>query len=67
MSGIVNYNLTNWLEKNKDPLNDSVVDLMKNSANSTLAIVFKVGYSSPEVTTGGVSTQTSCGHLLGFG
>merc|ERR1712158_203576 len=26
----VSYNLTGWLEKNKDPLNDTVVELMKN-------------------------------------
>ena len=25
-AGIVNYNLSNWLDKNKDPLNDTVVD-----------------------------------------
>ena len=25
-AGIVNYNLTNWLDKNKDPVNDTVVD-----------------------------------------
>ena len=31
-----------WLEKNKDPLNDSVVDVMKNAPNQTLPIVFKV-------------------------
>ena len=41
-AGTVNYNLTNWLEKNKDPLNDSVVDVMKNAPNPTLPIVFKV-------------------------
>ena len=41
LSGTVNYNLTGWLEKNKDPLNDSVIDLMKNSSNATLPIVFK--------------------------
>merc|ERR1719295_2483649 len=40
-AGTVNYNLTNWLEKNKDPLNDSVVDIMKNAPNATLPIVFK--------------------------
>merc|ERR1712226_1102537 len=28
-AGIVSYNVTNWLEKNKDPVNDSVVELMK--------------------------------------
>merc|ERR1712079_804454 len=26
----VSYNLTNWLEKNKDPLNDTIVELMKS-------------------------------------
>ena len=31
--GIVDYNLTAWLEKNKDPLNDSVVELFKNASN----------------------------------
>ena len=31
--GTVSYNLTGWLEKNKDPLNDSVVDQMKNGTN----------------------------------
>ena len=46
LSGTVNYNLTSWLEKNKDPLNDSVIDLMKNCGNSTLPIVFKVALSS---------------------
>ena len=32
-SGTVSYNLTGWLEKNKDPLNDSVVDQFKNASN----------------------------------
>merc|ERR1719376_1483322 len=40
-AGTVNYNLTGWLEKNKDPLNDSVIDVMKNAPNATLPIVFK--------------------------
>merc|ERR1711971_1113215 len=30
----VSYNLTNWLEKNKDPLNDTIVELMKNGGNA---------------------------------
>ena len=29
----VSYNLTGWLEKNKDPLNDTIVELIKNGAN----------------------------------
>ena len=32
-AGTVSYNLTNWLEKNKDPLNDTVVDQMKQASN----------------------------------
>merc|ERR1719232_199883 len=49
-AGTVNYNLTNWLEKNKDPLNDSVVDLMKNCKNALMPIVFKdlAGHSTEE-------------------
>ena len=31
--GTVSYNLTNWLEKNKDPLNDTVIDQFKKGAN----------------------------------
>merc|ERR1719305_1428026 len=33
----VSYNLTSWLEKNKDPLNDTIVEMIKNGSN-TLAI-----------------------------
>ena len=40
-AGTVNYNLTGWLEKNKDPLNDSVIDILKNGPNSTLKRVLK--------------------------
>jgi len=36
----VSYNLTGWLEKNKDPLNDTVVELMKNGSNSLLVQCF---------------------------
>merc|ERR1719308_516899 len=36
----VSYNLTAWLEKNKDPLNDTVVELMKNGTNNLLIECF---------------------------
>merc|ERR1719288_421146 len=32
----VSYNLTGWLEKNKDPLNDTIVELIKNGSNAML-------------------------------
>merc|ERR1712241_722692 len=37
----VSYNLTGWLEKNKDPLNDTIVEMMKNGSNSLLVECFK--------------------------
>ena len=39
-AAIVSYNLTGWLEKNKDPLNDTVVELMKNGSNKLLIECF---------------------------
>ena len=36
----VSYNLTAWLEKNKDPLNDTVVELFKNGSNTLLVQCF---------------------------
>ena len=36
----VSYNLTGWLEKNKDPLNDTVVDILKNGSNSLIQHIF---------------------------
>merc|ERR1739847_211648 len=32
MGGTVSYNVTGWLEKNKDPVNDTVVDVLKRSS-----------------------------------
>ena len=37
----VNYNLTGWLEKNKDPLNDTIVELFKNGSNALLVKIFE--------------------------
>merc|ERR1712227_1079775 len=36
----VSYNLTGWLEKNKDPLNDTIIELMKNGSNALLVECF---------------------------
>merc|ERR1712214_204912 len=36
----VSYNLTGWLFKNKDPLNDTVVEMMKNGGNPLLVECF---------------------------
>merc|ERR1711934_979148 len=37
----VSYNLTGWLEKNKDPLNDTIVELIKNGGNALAIECFK--------------------------
>merc|ERR1719400_2418786 len=37
-AGIVSYNVTNWLEKNKDPVNDTVVEIMKSASTCSLLV-----------------------------
>uniref|UniRef100_A0A667ZHU9 Myosin heavy chain, fast skeletal muscle-like n=1 Tax=Myripristis murdjan TaxID=586833 RepID=A0A667ZHU9_9TELE len=39
-AGTVDYNITGWLDKNKDPLNDSVVQLYQKSSNKLLAFLY---------------------------
>merc|ERR1712127_439935 len=38
-AGIVTYNVTNWLDKNKDPVNDSVVEVMKSTSKCALLVL----------------------------
>ncbi|GFQ86252.1 myosin heavy chain, muscle [Trichonephila clavata] len=40
-AGTVPYNLNGWLEKNKDPLNDTVVDQFKHASNKLLNDIFE--------------------------
>ena len=37
-AGIVSYNVTNWLEKNKDPVNDTVVEVFKSGSTTELLV-----------------------------
>ena len=37
-AGIVSYNVSNWLEKNKDPVNESVVEVFKSSSTNALLV-----------------------------
>merc|ERR1712029_150664 len=48
-AGTVSYNVTGWLEKNKDPVNDTVVDVLKRSANNLLIFLWREhpGQSAP--------------------
>ncbi|XP_071040141.1 myosin heavy chain, muscle isoform X4 [Parasteatoda tepidariorum] len=40
-AGTVPYNITGWLEKNKDPVNDTVVDQFKKGSNKLLGEIFE--------------------------
>lgn len=40
-AGTVPYNVVGWLEKNKDPLNDCVVDQFKHGSNKLLCTIFE--------------------------
>ena len=39
-AGTVSYNVTGWLDKNKDPVNDTVVDLLKKGTNELLVLLW---------------------------
>ncbi|KAB5536769.1 hypothetical protein PHYPO_G00111170 [Pangasianodon hypophthalmus] len=39
-AGTVDYNIVGWLDKNKDPLNDSVVQLYQKAANKLLSFLY---------------------------
>jgi myosin protein heavy chain len=39
-AGTVDYNVTGWLDKNKDPLNDSVIGLYQKSSNKLLPVLY---------------------------
>uniref|UniRef100_A0A8C0JUD7 Myosin heavy chain 4 n=1 Tax=Canis lupus dingo TaxID=286419 RepID=A0A8C0JUD7_CANLU len=45
-AGTVDYNIAGWLDKNKDPLNETVVGLYQKSGMKTLALLFAGGQSA---------------------
>ncbi|KAM4692603.1 LOW QUALITY PROTEIN: myosin-4-like [Rhinophrynus dorsalis] len=46
-AGTVDYNITGWLDKNKDPLNETVIGLYQKSSMKTLAYLFS-SYAAAE-------------------
>merc|ERR1719203_496004 len=48
-AGIVSYNVTSWLEKNADPVNDTVVDVLKQGTNPLMVHLWREhpGQSNP--------------------
>uniref|UniRef100_A0A3Q2VE23 Myosin heavy chain, fast skeletal muscle-like n=1 Tax=Haplochromis burtoni TaxID=8153 RepID=A0A3Q2VE23_HAPBU len=51
-AGTVDYNVVGWLEKNKDPLNDSVVQLYQKSSTKLLAFLY-ASHAASEAEGGG--------------
>ncbi|XP_049892856.1 myosin heavy chain, fast skeletal muscle-like [Epinephelus moara] len=51
-AGTVDYNVNGWLDKNKDPLNDSVVQLYQKSSTKLLAHLY-ASHASTEAAEGG--------------
>uniref|UniRef100_A0A673G8B8 Slow myosin heavy chain 1 n=1 Tax=Sinocyclocheilus rhinocerous TaxID=307959 RepID=A0A673G8B8_9TELE len=51
-AGTVDYNISNWLVKNKDPLNETVVGLFQKSTVKLLSFLF-AGYSGADSGKGG--------------
>merc|ERR1711970_726817 len=39
-AGTVGYNVTGWLFKNKDPVNEAVVNMMQSATNAVVSLVF---------------------------
>ncbi|XP_038606682.1 myosin-1-like [Tachyglossus aculeatus] len=52
-AGTVDYTVTGWLEKNKDPLNETVVGLYQKSSLKTLAYLFSGAAAAAEAEAGG--------------
>merc|ERR1711993_11656 len=48
-AGTVSYNVTAWLDKNKDPVNDTVADVLKRATNELLVLLWAdhPGQSAP--------------------
>ena len=46
LTGQVPYKISGWLDKNKDPLNETVVGVFQNSSNKLLATVYENYISS---------------------
>merc|ERR1712033_131354 len=40
-AGTVGYNVTGWLFKNKDPVNDAVIGMMQGATNAIVSLVFQ--------------------------
>ncbi|KAK6169002.1 hypothetical protein SNE40_020136 [Patella caerulea] len=54
-AGTVPYSITSWLEKNKDPLNETIVELLTHSKEALVASLFAP--ADPGAATGGATKK----------
>uniref|UniRef100_A0A3Q3X002 Myosin, heavy chain b n=1 Tax=Mola mola TaxID=94237 RepID=A0A3Q3X002_MOLML len=52
-AGVVDYNISGWLDKNKDPLNNSAVQLYQKASNKLLSLLYMAHASGDEAGGGG--------------
>merc|ERR1711962_1722251 len=64
-AGDVGYNLDGWLLKNKDPLNPSVVELLKKSSSGLVRVLFPA--VEPEAPSGGKKKKKKGGSMQTVG
>ncbi|XP_071672388.1 myosin-3-like isoform X2 [Patagioenas fasciata] len=56
-AGTVDYNISGWLEKNKDPLNETVVGLYQKSSMKILCSLYATFASIDEAEDGGIQKK----------
>jgi myosin heavy chain 6/7 len=64
-AGTVRYNVLNWLEKNKDPLNDTFVGVLKASKGNALLNEVWADYTTQEETAAATKAGTAGGKKKG--
>ncbi|XP_069564852.1 myosin-1-like [Brachyistius frenatus] len=57
-AGTVDYSITGWLDKNKDPLNETVVQLYQKASLKLLAFLYS-NYSSTDETIGAAAKKAA--------
>merc|ERR1712212_684730 len=60
-AGVVGYNVTGWLFKNKDPVNEAVVNMMQEAGNAVVSLVFEEK-DTGEKKKGSAMMTISAGH-----
>ncbi|BFZ03204.1 hypothetical protein BsWGS_06243 [Bradybaena similaris] len=60
-AGSVPYNITGWLEKNKDPLNETVVELLSHSKEALVGYLFQAPEGAGDEGTASKSAQRKKG------